>query len=342
MASFSPLVSILNQNKLTRSNYVDWKRNLDIVFTAEVHKYVLTQPCPNFPSLDAPLEEKQRYDRWQKSNEMVKCYILASISNMFGEQGHSARQETMRQIYNTKMAAGSSVREHCLRMIANLNTLEVLGADIDGESQVDMILQSLPESFKEFRLNYNMNKKIYSLSELMNELVAAEGILGTSSVEANVGEASTSQPKSKGKDKKKKKKDFTKKDGKQIALGVANKGKKTKGKCFHCGEKGHWKRNCPTYKASKNKGMKSSFLLEICLVQNPTDSWCVDSGCTNHICNSLQRFQETRKLNEGELFLTLADGSKIPVEAIGVFNLCFKSRVLILEDCLYVPNVLGI
>ena len=58
MASFSPLVAILNQNKLTGSNYVDWKRNLDIVLIAEEHKYVLTQPCPSFPSLDAPLEEK--------------------------------------------------------------------------------------------------------------------------------------------------------------------------------------------------------------------------------------------------------------------------------------------
>ena len=86
---------------------------------------------------------------------MAKCYILASISNvlqhqmqdvelasdimlslkeMFGEQGHSTGQETMRQIYNTKMAEGSSVRQHCLTMISNLNTLEVLGADIDGES----------------------------------------------------------------------------------------------------------------------------------------------------------------------------------------------------------------
>ena len=92
---------------------------------------------------------------------MAKCYIIASISNvlhqqlqdveltldimlslkeMFGEQGRSARQETMRKIYNTKMVEGSSVREHCLTMISNLNTLEVLGADIDGESQVDMIL----------------------------------------------------------------------------------------------------------------------------------------------------------------------------------------------------------
>ena len=53
-------------------------------------------------------------------------------------------------------------------------------------------LQSLPESFKEFRLNYNMNKNIYSLSELMNELVVTKGILGTSSVDANMAEASTS------------------------------------------------------------------------------------------------------------------------------------------------------
>ena len=98
---------------------------------------------------------------------------MLSLKEMFGEQGHSARQETMRQIYNTKITEGISVRKHCLRMIYNLNTLGVLDADIDGESQVDMILQSLPKSFKEFKLNFNMNKKIYSLSKLMNELVAA-------------------------------------------------------------------------------------------------------------------------------------------------------------------------
>ena len=66
----------------------------------------------------------------------------------------------------------------------------------------------------------------------MNELVTAEGILGTSNVEVNIGEASTSQPKLKGKGKKRKKKDFTKQDGKQITLRVANKRKKDQRKIF--------------------------------------------------------------------------------------------------------------
>ena len=101
----------------------------------------------------------------------------------------------------------------------------------------------------------------------MNELVATEGIFGTANVDTKMAEASFSKPKSKGKGGKKKK-DFTKQDGKQLALGVDNKRKKkkkdyTKGKCFHSGEKGHWKRNYPKFIANKNKGMIRSFLLEI-------------------------------------------------------------------------------
>ena len=150
-------------------------------------------------------------------NELDQLNKLVAEHNWFGPGSRiiiTTRdvQDTIRLILNTKMAQGTSVREHFLKMISYLNTLEVLGADIDGESQGDMILQSLPESFKEFKLNYNMNKKIYTLFELMNELVAAEDILGTANINANMAEAFSSQPKSKGKGGKKK--DFTKQDGK--------------------------------------------------------------------------------------------------------------------------------
>ena len=83
----------------------------------------------------------------------------------------------MRNLLNTKIAEGTPVREHALKMIGFLNELEILGAEIDADSQIDIILQSLPDSFNQFRLNYLMNKKNYTLSELMNELQAAEGII---------------------------------------------------------------------------------------------------------------------------------------------------------------------
>lgn len=64
-----------------------------------------------------------------------------------------------------------------LKMIDHLKTLEVLGVDINGETQVDIILESLLESFNNFKLNYNMKKLNLYLAELNSSLQAAEGII---------------------------------------------------------------------------------------------------------------------------------------------------------------------
>ena len=178
--SFNPLSVILKENKLTGPNYIDWKRNLNLVLTAEGYKFVLTDVCPPKPDSHSSKEEVEAYQAWLKADEMARCYILASMSNvlqhqhesmvtaydmmlnlkeMFGEQNHAGRQVAMKALLNTKMAEGTPVRDHVLKMIGHLNELEILGAEIDGESQVDIVLMSLPESFKSFHLNYSMNKE---------------------------------------------------------------------------------------------------------------------------------------------------------------------------------------
>ena len=45
---------------------------------------------------------------------------------------------------------------------------------MDGELSQDLILQSLPESFAQFVVNYHMNKLNTSLPELLNMLKIAE------------------------------------------------------------------------------------------------------------------------------------------------------------------------
>ncbi|XP_024038254.1 uncharacterized protein LOC112097301 [Citrus clementina] len=149
MYSLSPLTIILSQNKLTGENYIDWKRNLFIVLTAENYKYVLTQPCPPVPADDAHRNQRRLYEKWQKTNEMPKCYILASISNilqtkhqnlettteimdslqqMFGQNTRSARQAALKGIMNNKMGKGTRVRDHVLKMMDYLNEAEIQGA----------------------------------------------------------------------------------------------------------------------------------------------------------------------------------------------------------------------
>jgi gag-polypeptide of LTR copia-type/Zinc knuckle len=324
--SFNPLSILLTQNKLTGPNYIDWKRNLNIVLTAEDYKFVLTDLCPETPIERASDEESQPYRRWIKADQMARCYILGSMSNvlqhqhesmvsaydimmnlkeMFGDQDRAARQVSMKELMNTNMAEGTLVREHVLKMIGLLAELEILGAQIDGETQVDIVLQSLPDSFTNFRLNYNMNKRSYSLSELLKELQAAEGLLKKpSSVMVAVKSGSSKR--------------FAKKKKKKTQAGIPRAGnatqgmaggpkalgpqqKKAKGKCFKCGQKGHWKPQCPLLK--NNAGISFSLVVESCLAVRSTGTWYVDSGATDHVCNSLQGFQETRQLSDGKIYL---------------------------------------
>ncbi len=67
-----------------------------------------------------------------------------------------------------------------------------MGAEINVESQVDLILQYLANSFNQFRVNDSMNKKAYILSELMNELIVAEGILKAKAI-VHMAQASSSK-----------------------------------------------------------------------------------------------------------------------------------------------------
>ncbi|KAL0445114.1 UNVERIFIED_CONTAM: hypothetical protein Slati_2234100 [Sesamum latifolium] len=108
------------------------------------------------------------------------------------------------------MIEGSSVREHGVMMLFLVEKLKDLQADFEKvETYVDVILQSLPPSFDQFIINYNMNGLEKSLHELINMLVQYEATIEKSAPSVLVGEASTSKVKGKVAGRKKRKKDET-------------------------------------------------------------------------------------------------------------------------------------
>ena len=155
--AFNALAVILKENKLTGPNYIDWKRNLGIILTAEEYKFVLLEVCPSVSDKDSSEEEIERHRKWVKADEMARCYILASMSNMlqhqhqtlptaydmmlnlkelFGHQNRATRQE------NNKGVSYSLVVETCLAVLST----GTWGVDTGATDHVYNSLQGFQET----------------------------------------------------------------------------------------------------------------------------------------------------------------------------------------------------
>ena len=75
------------------------------------------------------------------------------------------------------MKEGEDIGVHVNSMIRAIEELESLDFKLDSLLQLDMILQSLSESFGQTIANFYMNKIECTLAELLNILVTAQKAL---------------------------------------------------------------------------------------------------------------------------------------------------------------------
>nr|XP_009796707.1 PREDICTED: uncharacterized protein LOC104243242 [Nicotiana sylvestris]XP_016435450.1 PREDICTED: uncharacterized protein LOC107761707 [Nicotiana tabacum] len=179
------------------------------------------------PGDDAMDDEQKVYQKWVKADEMARCNILASMSNVLQYQ-HQSMESAYDILENLKEMFGDQNRgAKQTAMKALLNTKMVLGANIDKDTQVEMIMQTLSASFQQFRINYNMNKMDLSLAKLLNELQSVETIIKQQAPPVALNFEAGSASKLSGGQKKKK--------TQKSSVGGATAGvKKAKGKCYHC------------------------------------------------------------------------------------------------------------
>ncbi|KAL0402028.1 UNVERIFIED_CONTAM: hypothetical protein Slati_4232700 [Sesamum latifolium] len=139
------------------------------------------------------------------TNEIRKQYdrlydvpsIMLHIKEVYAVPDRHIRYAATKAFFGTKMAEGSSMQSHGVKMLSLVEKLEDLKAGLNNDTYIDVNLQSLPPSYDPFIINYNMNRLAKSIHELINMLVQYEATTHKFAPVVLVGEASTSKAKSK-------------------------------------------------------------------------------------------------------------------------------------------------
>ena len=193
----------------------------------------------------------------QKDLENMEAYdMIFNLKEMFQQQARQERYETTKALHSCKMAEGASVSAQVLKMKGYIEHLDRLGFPLSQELATDLILNSLPDSYGQFFMNYNLNEMDKSISELHTMLKTTEqDIKSKPGLVLMVQKRKGFKNKGKGKGK-----------GKSNAQPKPKPEPKAKapkeGVCFFCNEPGHWKRNYKLYledlKKKKKTGETSS------------------------------------------------------------------------------------
>ncbi|GJW03470.1 zinc finger, CCHC-type containing protein [Tanacetum coccineum] len=334
--------SILQQEKLTGSNFMNWYQNLRIVLRSEGKLAHLEQPLIPLPLPVAPqarvLENYKAYD------------MIQELKTMFDEQAKQELFDTVKAFHACKQEEGQTASSYLLKMKSYLDTLEHLGYAMPNELGVSLILNSLNKDYDQFVHNYNMHSMGKTIAELHAMLKLHEKGIPKKAETPDVlaiqeGKIQKDRKKpqgAKGKDKGKNKLAYAPKP--KIPPPPKREHPAKDSVYHHCKEVGHWKRNCPSYQAELKKRKSASIastlgIFTIELYAFPNKTWVYDTGCGTHICNTLQGLRESRKLKHGALSLYMGNGMRAAVEAIGSFDLILPSGlIIVLDNCHFAPS----
>ncbi|KAL0455142.1 UNVERIFIED_CONTAM: hypothetical protein Slati_0853400 [Sesamum latifolium] len=112
------------------------------------------------------------------TNEIQKQYdrlddvpsIMLRMKEVYAVPDRHIRYATTKAFFGIKMAEGSSVQSHGVKMLSPVEKLDDLKVGLENDTYIDVILQSLPPSYDPFIINYNMNGLDKSIHELINML----------------------------------------------------------------------------------------------------------------------------------------------------------------------------
>ncbi|KAJ9566373.1 hypothetical protein OSB04_002339 [Centaurea solstitialis] len=310
--------------KLTGQNFPVWKMHLDNILRAQGKLYVLEKPVSR-PESNSPGRDFTQYFKYLEDESDVmsilifstspeftgdlrvkSCYqVVKDIEDQLGLYKHTGKLLIMQEIFSLKLKSGQSVKDHLIEMRRLFKCLSRLGYKMTQEELVYLMWFSLTKEIQDTASAY-MKEPKKDVDKVHEDILA--------SLEPVPEPA-----------------DFMDTDIID-ELGDLS--------CLECGNEDICEHLMNIDQIEIGLPDAPGIFMIDCLITS-YESWVIDTGSGNHICNHLQGFTRRKTLRKDRSNLRVGEGTPLIAEAVGSYSLSLPSGlVLELDNCYYIPNMI--
>lgn len=322
MASSNVRIELLN-----KENFDTWKIQMEALLVKnDAWSYVSGETVK--PEVVAGDEASAtRLKKWETADRKAKSDIILSISptelkqvkgcetsrevwdklaSIYQSKGPARKATLLKQLTLQRMEDDEDVREHLRKFFDTVDKLSDMEVTINPDLLTVMLLYSLPPRFENFRCAIESRDELPT-PEALRVKIAEEHdarkndtrITGQGAMIAKRSERHKNPGEKKG--------------------NVAPQKKPFKFKCHNCGKIGHRASDCKSPAESKTSAKSSEkgkmadtddVSVFACVHAKQevfqareaihVDRWCLDSGCTSHLCCDSGRFAHLGKTTAGK------------------------------------------
>ncbi|WVZ89020.1 hypothetical protein U9M48_035482 [Paspalum notatum var. saurae] len=296
---------------------------------------------------------------------------MGRLEKDFGDVSLVKVHSLVNRFLSTKMCEGNFVNEHINKLYVLAEELKIAGYPFQEEVQVMVVLNSLPDSWEQFKMSFCHSERAFNMRNLRHHLLLDEDRKlsqgknkSSNNSELHLGEERYNNGNKKGWQKRKAKGDLRDKLNKKrdrdnhgnYDTYQRNDNNKKNFACHNCGKTGHFRADCRKKKYNEKKkpdsqdnsnrdpSKEGTHFIYVCTESLFTttfpNSWVVDSSSTSHIARDHKSFTSMQTIPKGNRYVYLGTNAKADILGIGNYVLkLFGGRKLLLNDTLYSPSM---
>lgn len=252
------------------------------------------------------------------------CEMWNKLNSVYEQKSNTSVHFLQQRFYSYVKDTNDSMAVHIAKLEEIAQQLNDLGEGISESMLMTKILMTLPSNYNHFHSAWESTiEKERTAENLRTRLMIEESRI-SSQEPVELSEA------------------LFAKRGNQRSSKSSSKKSKGKGKCFHCNESGHWKKDCPKRKTSNEKGESQAFSCELFKSINDCDAWFLDSGASDHMSSKFEWFTKYEKFSSSKM-IRVGNGELIPAYGKGDIHIsAYDGKRWVrkhLSDVLYVPAI---